>query len=566
MSKITLKGEGDPPSLDDRSRPSRPHDPSLPAHERQWLLLVCLLFSLPVVVFFLSPVPHILSIGLVEDDAFYYLKVATQVAAGQGSTFDGISPTNGYHPLWLVCLLPVYLLQGANAVLAFRLACLLCLLLYLGATIIAHRLFRRAFLDWTSAAFGLITTCFLTFFSSNYCMEAPLVLFVTWGTVLYIARKDPFSPTAPPLSDWCLGLLLALAFLSRLDLVFLGMLAAGATAFRGLREGASLPRIWGKLLRLLLPCVLLPAPYLAWNLHRFGHLMPISGFLKSSFPRPALHFYVLTSLGPHVLFASLVGVVLLLKVAIARPDRRTAGGTATRPRVEASLALLAGSILLQVLYAFLFEKWGFAHWQMASTFLLTGFGVGWMIEALSGLARRWVGAGPPRSFAVASVLLALAAAVGTGIWFRLLPFDPRSFFVHEWEAALWTREHLPENAILAAKADAGLFAYFSQRRVININDGLVGDFAYQEVLKEERLASYLSDRGVGWLFLSVDPALERDGRFAFRALSHRYDSYSDEISVDVAAAPFRSPTHPVAWGSGQIYLVITPFARSGSRQ
>src|SRR4030042_943851 len=40
-----------------------------------------------------------------RDDAYYYFKVAQNISEGHGSTFDGINPTNGYHPLWmLVCI------------------------------------------------------------------------------------------------------------------------------------------------------------------------------------------------------------------------------------------------------------------------------------------------------------------------------------------------------------------------------------------------------------------------------------------------------------------------------
>ena len=30
------------------------------------------------------------------------------IAEGFGSTFDGVNPTNGYHPLWLVAILPFF--------------------------------------------------------------------------------------------------------------------------------------------------------------------------------------------------------------------------------------------------------------------------------------------------------------------------------------------------------------------------------------------------------------------------------------------------------------------------
>src|SRR5580704_8050659 len=42
--------------------------------------------------------------SFVEDDFYYYLKVAQNVAAGLDSTFNGIARTNGYHPLYFVVL------------------------------------------------------------------------------------------------------------------------------------------------------------------------------------------------------------------------------------------------------------------------------------------------------------------------------------------------------------------------------------------------------------------------------------------------------------------------------
>src|SRR6185369_12146057 len=44
---------------------------------------------------------------LLYDDAYYYLGVARHLAAGAGSTFDGLHATNGYHPLWCWALVPL---------------------------------------------------------------------------------------------------------------------------------------------------------------------------------------------------------------------------------------------------------------------------------------------------------------------------------------------------------------------------------------------------------------------------------------------------------------------------
>ena len=43
-----------------------------------------------------------------QDDAYYYFRVAQNISLGRGSTWDGINRTNGYHPLWLLMLIPLY--------------------------------------------------------------------------------------------------------------------------------------------------------------------------------------------------------------------------------------------------------------------------------------------------------------------------------------------------------------------------------------------------------------------------------------------------------------------------
>jgi hypothetical protein len=43
-----------------------------------------------------------------QDDAFYYARIARNVARGYGLTFDGLHATSGFHPLWLVVLVPLF--------------------------------------------------------------------------------------------------------------------------------------------------------------------------------------------------------------------------------------------------------------------------------------------------------------------------------------------------------------------------------------------------------------------------------------------------------------------------
>lgn len=46
------------------------------------------------------------------DDAYYYFKLAQHLGSGAGATFDGINPTNGFHPLYALLLVPIFQYAG----------------------------------------------------------------------------------------------------------------------------------------------------------------------------------------------------------------------------------------------------------------------------------------------------------------------------------------------------------------------------------------------------------------------------------------------------------------------
>ena len=46
------------------------------------------------------------------DDAFYYFTIARNFVNGNGISFDSFSPTNGFHPLWLFLITPLFSFEG----------------------------------------------------------------------------------------------------------------------------------------------------------------------------------------------------------------------------------------------------------------------------------------------------------------------------------------------------------------------------------------------------------------------------------------------------------------------
>jgi|NGEPerStandDraft_6_1074524.scaffolds.fasta_scaffold29501_3 hypothetical protein len=81
-------------------------------------------------------------VSLYVDDAFYYFRVAHNIASGAGSTFDGIDLTNGYHPLWQLLLVPLFA-GGPRSLTALVYVAVLQGVIWAAAILIVYRLARR---------------------------------------------------------------------------------------------------------------------------------------------------------------------------------------------------------------------------------------------------------------------------------------------------------------------------------------------------------------------------------------------------------------------------------------
>ena len=77
-----------------------------------------------------------------RDDAYYYYKVAQNISEGHGSTFDGINPTNGYHPLWMLVCVPIFALARFDLILPLRILILVLAALRAATSILLYHLLK----------------------------------------------------------------------------------------------------------------------------------------------------------------------------------------------------------------------------------------------------------------------------------------------------------------------------------------------------------------------------------------------------------------------------------------
>ena len=85
----------------------------------------------------------LVGLDLYQDDAFYYFKIARNIVDGRGMTFDGTTPTNAFHPLYLLLLLPLMVVSGSDPVTPIQLSGALLVLVSLLTGAVVFRLTRQ---------------------------------------------------------------------------------------------------------------------------------------------------------------------------------------------------------------------------------------------------------------------------------------------------------------------------------------------------------------------------------------------------------------------------------------
>lgn len=426
-----------------------------------------------------------------SDDSFYYFLTARNIALGKGVTFDGINTTNGFHPLWMLAMVPVYALTGGDYDLSLRLVYVLLLLLFSGSIALTFKL-----LNASAGRIPALLTLLLfvnpivfnLFFNG---LESALLIFLLLLVLTVARHTDLVSPQMGARNQALAGLLLGLVFLCRLDCAFhlIGLALVALVVYRlPLWNPKALPSLLQSYGLLFLVFALVVAPYFAWNLTATGHLAPITGALKSSFPHPDPQIRKLLAVrwSPYTL-------LVLVSIALAalqswQPASPLRCLVATRGAGQPWGVLFAGlwlGCLLHYGYTLFFTTWGVMQWHFASYIPVALLCAGWLIAWVAA-ARRWV--------APALATVVLVVNCGT----LALSVVQKIKQHGNWhDAAVWAREHTPPDSVFGM-TDAGYFAYFSRRSTVNL-DGLINGYEYQAALANGTLNPYLARCGINYV-------------------------------------------------------------------
>lgn len=474
--------------------------------KRNWFLLGVLLAGLALRLILAWQPVEFLIVKTLPDDAYYYFNIARHFAGGQGFTFDGLSQTNGFHPLWALLLGGLYWLVGGGGDWPIHLA------LSISATIDATTIYlvyltlRRITGDDGAACLGAALYAFnpLVIIESVNGLETALATCMfACCSYWYVVKVRPVQQVSRAAMAF-LGFLGGLAILGRTDGAFLLLVVALDWLWRERRKG-----LIGLALAMAV-AALTVSPWIIWNAYILGGPVQSSGiaipfvvqqaiFHAEHIPPivkyPAaviyLGFVLWDNLWRYARLEIVILVAVLLVVAVRRLKLEDEAGQRLKRNLALAAVPLAASLLILLAHAF--GRWFLRGWYYvpaAFSFVLTA-GV-----ALAYSRERWARAGrSPGQFVVA-----MLAAIALAFPWQGLPYWQPGLYVWQADmrrAADWLAENTtPQDRI--GSFNAGMLAYYSGRTVINL-DGVVNGAALGAI-RERRILSYVQGQKIDYLF------------------------------------------------------------------
>jgi len=428
------------------------------------------------------------------DDTYYYLVVARHVAAGDGFTFDGLHPTNGYQPLWLFLLIPLFIIFPGEFPPLRGLILLQAIVLAIALLLLWRIVHRR----WSPAAAAALPLLILGLPGARFLwlgMESALfllLLVIAWGAW---QRLD--AGRRPQESDWWwFGACCAALWTARLEggIVLLAALVLLAPKLR------AMARPLRPLLALCLPSAALSVAYVGWNISSFGTWLPISGRVKLywvgmlttgerlgaliEIPWVGHHLLgrVLSAVGAPSLIRPFSGVLLILLGVALWVGRRPI--LAMMQAAGGRLIVVACAAMFLLDHSLIGPVQG--EWAQVPLHLLTALALTGLLSTMP--RRAWAGVAVAVMLCLARPVTQAGAARG---W-------EDTFTGRSYRLAGWIRLHTPPQERVGASY-AGLLGYFSGRTVVNL-DGLVNSVDYfNRVMVGEQWEPYLQETRLSWL-------------------------------------------------------------------
>lgn len=441
--------------------------------------------------------PFIIS-NIVPDDGFYYFQIARNIVHGLGSTFDGVNLTNGYHPLWMLVLLPIFAIfsQGGTMDVAPIHVALALSALISGITgLVLLALIRRYTEDYRIQTLALAFWFFNPFvvYESLSGLETSLSLCLI---SLFLFAAVRYSEKQGMRQLVITGIIGGFMMLARLDnlMYFVAFLCWLPYTF-GMRKGVRSAFFAG----IAASCIVVP--WIVWNYATFGMLLT-----SASVTATVVNHHLVAQDNGTGFFQIAKATIYTINLELRNIVSETGA--------PSLVLMLFGAVL----------AWCFFNRDRVRE-LMRDIPVEWMVFAgfmmvfISNAAIRWTA----RSwyFMAANLFVSLLLAWYTAELDKKRRVPSRhligvaacmiAIFFINWHAELrgresaqldmyaateWMNENLPAGATIGI-FNSGVQAYFSNHRVVNI-DGLVNNAASRAMLNKD-LWAYIESEKIAYI-------------------------------------------------------------------
>jgi hypothetical protein len=429
----------------------------------------------------------------ISDDAYYYFLTAYHISIGDGATFDGINQTNGFHPQWMLIIIPLFYLTN-DLDLALKAVFFTQGLVNIAAISLIFAWLKNS-LNISSAVIGSLLL--LLFYSPLILMfnglESSLLLF--WVSLLvYLDKKyNLLAKDASLGKRLTLGMLLAGLFTARLDTAFVLIALALVKLIWPGTNKRGIKYIF-EIIVAYLPTIaifgIFVAPYFVWNYSNFEHLTPISGAIKNTFPtiiRPNLiGNHSIPYAIPFILISGYLVYSLFRKRGYLHDE--IIARLNTNQTNMMFFAVTIGCII-HLLWTRFFMLFGTYQWHFVMYIVPIVYFIVLIIDKIV--------LSLPLYTNKLRALALMVVTLGAVSYNLFLFYEKGDHHKFRLQAAEWTSKNIPSDAGIAL-SDAGVFAYFNSRQTMNI-DGLINGYKFQEAIVKDSLLNQLEAQNIHYM-------------------------------------------------------------------
>ncbi len=419
-----------------------------------------------------------------EDDAFFYATISRHAVEDGIVSFDGVTTTNGFHPLWMGMVIATRSIVPDQIDFLRVMSILSSLLMFAAGIVIVKTLSKQY-----SPTVVLLVFIFLLRYLRDFAhlaMETSILIPVAF---LALVTLDRVTQATSKRYLLCLGGMLALTGLARLDAALLAVLI-GIWAVKETGKPSGLV--------VFVPGAIAGACYLALNRVYFGTWMSVSGGIKiSGFGFNTLFAKQIFLFSDPLGIRSPWGLVLLFfLLSLLILFRRK-----SKPSQKATSLFL---ILFTVSQLFL-SSWRLWYWYAYPAVLFCGTGLPFLLGKLTDrlkLSEKLMGI-------VFIIILSLTVPLAVLWGWNYGGGNSDDFRVRNMNIARELNESMEDSTLIGMGDRAGSFAYFFRGGVVQM-EGLVGDIELVETIQQRNLQEYLLNSGVEFVVSWTGPENSHD--------------------------------------------------------